>query len=54
MSHLGPWFSPPSQFEAYADTLLEMEPQFNGGKRITREFYNTRMSGRQNPVLLVR
>ncbi|OSX72816.1 hypothetical protein BU14_0403s0019 [Porphyra umbilicalis] len=39
-------------FEAYADTLLEMEPQFNGGKRITREFYNTRMSGRQNPVLL--
>lgn len=39
-------------FEAYADTLHAMEPAWNGGARITREFYAARMSGRQNQVLL--
>ncbi|KAK1869004.1 hypothetical protein I4F81_011486 [Pyropia yezoensis] len=41
-------------YEAYADTLQAMEPGWNGGARITRDFYAARMSGRQNQVLLVR
>lgn len=39
-------------YEAYADTLQAMEPGWNGGARITRDFYAARMSGRQNQVLL--
>ncbi|GAB0491735.1 hypothetical protein MMPV_002990 [Pyropia vietnamensis] len=39
-------------YEAYADTLQAMEPAWNGGERITRDFYAARMSGRQNQLLL--
>lgn len=39
-------------FETYRDTLLEMVPEFNGGVPITREYYDTYMSGRQNPELV--
>ncbi|KAI0562681.1 HAD-like hydrolase family protein [Gracilaria domingensis] len=39
-------------FECYRDTLLELVPSFNNGQPITREYYDSDMSGRQNPELV--
>lgn len=39
-------------FETYRETLLELVPEFNNGEPISREFYDTYMSGRQNPELV--
>ncbi|CAN8065591.1 unnamed protein product [Agarophyton chilense] len=39
-------------FVCYRDTLLDLVPNFNDGKPITREFYDSDMSGRQNPELV--
>lgn len=39
-------------YETYRDTLLEVVPNFNEGKAISRELYDTQMAGRQNPELV--
>lgn len=39
-------------YEAYRDTILELVPTFNGGEPITREFYSSQMTGKQNPQLV--
>ncbi|CAN0095003.1 unnamed protein product, partial [Ectocarpus fasciculatus] len=40
-------------FEAYRETFLKLTPSFNGGERITREYYDDWMSGNSNPAIAV-
>lgn len=39
-------------YEAFQDAILRLEPSFNEGKPISREFYDENMSGRLNPVIV--
>lgn len=39
-------------YETYRDTLLSLVPSFNQGKPISRQLYDSEMSGRQNPELV--
>ncbi|CAM9262174.1 unnamed protein product [Discosporangium mesarthrocarpum] len=39
-------------YEAYRETLLQVVPQFNEGKPITRGYYNEWMSGNSNPTIV--
>ncbi|CAM9885869.1 unnamed protein product [Ectocarpus sp. 6 AP-2014] len=40
-------------FEAYRETFLKLTPSFNGGERISREYYDDWMSGNSNPAIAV-